>query len=140
MRDLDQLARLAVFDYLVGNCDNHLKSLSVLHGGKTLRLTPAYDIVCTTCFERFSREMGKRLGSTRAIDDVAASDFAILAHDLGLGVRRLRRISGELVDRIGAAVLDAAEEGAGVIETLPYTAEDLFEEMRPRLAIARSFA
>ena len=84
--DIDQLARIAVFDYLVGNCDNHLKNLSVLHEGGHVRLALAYDVVRTTFFERFSREMGRRLGSTRSIDDVRPSDFALLAKDLGMGV------------------------------------------------------
>lgn len=89
LEDITQLARIAVFDYLVGNCDNHLKNLSILYEGETLRLAPAYDMVCTTFFERFSREMGKRLGSTRLIDDVCPDDFLILARELGIGVRRM---------------------------------------------------
>ena len=138
--DIDQLARIAVFDYLVGNCDNHLKNLSVLHEGEHVRLAPAYDVVCTTFFERFSREMGRRLGSTRSIDDVRQSDFALLAKDLGMGVRRMRKICSDIAEPFGEALLQAGEDGSDVIETLPYSAEDVLEDARPRLEVVGSFA
>lgn len=138
--DIDQLARIAIFDYLVGNCDNHLKNLSVLHEGRHVRLAPAYDVVCTTFFERFSREMGRRLGSTRSIDDVCPSDLALLSKDLGMGVRRMRKICSSLAEPFGEALLRAGEDGADVIETLPYSAEDVLEDARPRLDVVGSFA
>ena len=135
LADVNQLAHIAVFDYLIGNCDNHLKNLSVMYSDRALRLAPAYDLVCTTYFERFSREMGRRLGSTRMIDDVAASDFDLLARDLGMGRRRMRAICGEMRERIVPAVLAAGERFSNVIEALPYTAEDLVADMKPRLAV-----
>lgn len=135
LKDIEQLARVAVFNFLVGNCDNHLKNLSVVYEGRTLRLAPAYDIVCTTYFERFSREMGMRLGSTRNIDAVEMQDFDLLAHDLRIGSRRLRRICRELRERVVPAVLDAGERLSDVVETLPYTAEDLVGDMESRLAV-----
>ena len=137
--DIDQLARIAIFDYLAGNCDNHLKNLSILHEGRYVRLAPAYDIVCTTFFERFSREMGRRLGSTRFIDDVRPSDFALLAKDLGMGVRRMREICSSLAEPFSEALLQAGEYGADVIETLPYSAEDILEDARPRLEMVGAF-
>ncbi len=139
LEDIDELARIAVFNYLVGNCDNHLKNLSVTHEGSSVRLTPAYDIVCTTFFERFSREMGMRLGSTRMIDDVVPSDFAQLAKDLGMGVRRMRGICSDLVDGLPGALAEAGERGSSGIETLPYSAGDVIEEARPRMAVVASF-
>ena len=140
LRDLDRLARLAVFDYLVGNCDNHLKNLSVLRDGKTLWLAPAYDIVCTTFFEHLSREMGRRLGTTRVIDEVTSSDFAVLSRDLGLGAKRMQRICGELVEQITEAVMKAGEEGSDVLETLPFVAEDLIDDMQSRVVVVNAFA
>lgn len=135
LEDISQLARIAVFDYLIGNCDNHLKNLSVLYEGGTLRLAPAYDLVCTTFFERFSREMGRRLGSTRTIDAVSKDDFDLLARDIGMGTRRMRRICEELRERIVPAVYEAGERMSTVLETLPYTAEDLVDNMEPRLTV-----
>lgn len=135
LEDITQLARVAVFDYLVGNCDNHLKNLSIMHEGRRIRLAPAYDLVCTTYFERFSREMGMRLGSTRSIDAVTPDDFDLLAQDIGMGTKRMRRICKELRNTIVSAVLQAGERLCSVVETLPYTAEDFVDDMAPRLAV-----
>lgn len=140
LTDIDQLARLAVFDYLVGNCDNHLKNLSVLHGAETLRLSPAYDIVCTTFFEKFTRNMGRRLGSTRSIDLVCPNDFLILSKEIGLGVRRMRRICSELAEAVPEALLWAAERDADVLEALPYSAEDIIDDMPSRRMVVGAFA
>ena len=126
---------VSVFNYLVGNCDNHLKNLSVLHGAGSLRLAPAYDLVCTTFFERFSREMGMRLGSTRMIDEVRPDDFLLLARDIGLGARRMRRICAELAAHVTDAVMEAGERGAAGLESLPHTSEDLVDDMASRLAV-----
>lgn len=140
LTDIDTFARISVFNYLVGNCDNHLKNLSVIYKGSHMKLAPAYDIVCTTFFERFSREMGMRLGSTRLIDNVRPADFGLLAKDLGIGVRRMRRVCSDLVEQLPDALLEAGEEGSDVIETLPYSAEDILHDAEPRLGVVSSFA
>lgn len=135
LADINQLARLAVFDYLVGNCDNHLKNLALVHSGEYVRLAPAYDLVCTTFFERFSREMGMRLGSTRDIDIVDSNDFLLLADDLGMGRKRMKYICGELCANIADVVMAAGERFGAVIPALPFVAEDLLSDMEPRLRI-----
>lgn len=135
LQDLDQLMRIAVFDYLIGNCDNHLKNLSIVREGMSVRLAPAYDLVCTTFFERFSREMGKRLGSTRAIDSVTPKDFDLLARDLGVGSRRMKRVCREMSEMVVQAIFDAGEKYLDVFPALPYVAEDLVDDMEPRLAV-----
>lgn len=139
LEDVDQLARIAVLNYLVGNCDNHLKNLSITHSGSTIRLAPAYDLVCTTFFERFSREMGMRIGSTRMIDDVTPSDFALLAKDLGIGVKRMQSICSDLVDALPAALSGVGEKDSSINDSLPYSADNIIEDMHPRIGVARSF-
>ena len=140
LADIDQLARIAVFDYAVGNCDNHLKNLSVVRDGEHVRLAPSYDIVCTTFFERFSREMGRRLGSTRNIDGVSADDFTLLARDIGMGPKRMRRICAHVGETVEAAIMDAGTALDGILDGISYAAEDLIEDMAPRLAVVREAA
>ena len=41
-----------------------------------------------------------QLGSTRTIDDVHPSDFAMLARDLGIGARRMRALCNELAESL----------------------------------------
>lgn len=140
VEDIDNLARLVLFNYIVGNCDNHLKNLSVVRRGRYVRLAPAYDIVCTTFFERFSREMGARIGSTRTIDKVASDDFSLLARDLGIGMKRLRTISLELLQQVGQSLLEAGEEFSDTLETLPYAAEDIVDDITPRLKVLTGYS
>lgn len=143
--DLGQLARLAVYDFLVGNCDNHLKNLSILHTGpRGIKLAPVYDILCTTIFEvapgvpRWSRRMGMRLGNATEIDDVKAEDFALLARDLGIGRRAMIRLCREIGEGAIDAIIEAGERLAFVSEAIPFEAEDLLADMSPRLAVLRA--
>ena len=42
-----------MFNYLIGNTDNHIKNLSLLYSEdlKSIRLAPAYDIVSTVIYK-----------------------------------------------------------------------------------------
>lgn len=140
LADLAAYARLCLFNYLVGNCDNHLKNLSLLHEGAWVRLAPAYDLVPTTVFERFSRSMSMAIGEHRVIDDVVPGDFALLAGDLGLAASALRRMARELTDRIVPAVMAAGEKDMPSGVSLEFDAEDLVDDMFPRLEVLGEFA
>ena len=110
----------------------------MLHQGEVVRLAPVYDLVCTTFFERFSREMGRRLGSTRNIDKVGPDDFLLLADDLGLGQKRMKSICGELSANIVGAVMAAGERFSAVLPALPFAAEDLLSDMELRLKVVEN--
>lgn len=63
-------------DYLLGNCDNHLKNFSVLYDEEMREplLTPAYDILDTTVYARVATEMGVPLSFDRTITGVTYED------------------------------------------------------------------
>lgn len=138
-RDIDQLTRIIVANYLVGNCDNHLKNLSLIEATGTLRLAPAYDVVCTTFFERFSREMGARIGTTRDIDAVSADDFSTLRQELGIAPRALKHICEEAIEIVPEAILSAGDDECA-LDSTPFIAEDLFEDLQDRLQVLQSYA
>jgi serine/threonine-protein kinase HipA len=75
-----------LFDYLVGNCDNHLKNHSLLwtQDWSTCELSPLYDITCTTMYPDLAREMGISLCASRRIDDVTADDIRRSSQDAGI--------------------------------------------------------
>lgn len=136
--DIEQLARITVFNYLVGNCDNHLKNLSVMHEahGLRVRLAPAYDLVSTTLFAKYSRRMGMRIGQAEVIDEVRAEDFGLLAGDLGMTKRFIGIVIADLCEKVvdslrktGAAL---GEQGFSVA---PYLADDLAEDCAVRLEV-----
>lgn len=144
--DLTQLARMTCFSYLIGNCDAHLKNFSLIYreehaGGTPLpRLAPAYDFVCTTRYERFSRNMAMSMGGVRAIDDVTPDALERLARDLGITNAALRKICRSLADDVESAIVAAGNGEMGqVVESTPYIAEDLIEDMAARRTVLQRF-
>ena len=82
--------------------------------------------------------MGMRLGKATEIDDVTPEDFMLLADDLGIGRKAMVRICAELRDGTPDAIKVAGDHFASKSEAIPYIAEDLIEDMAPRLAVLRS--
>ena len=110
--DLNSLWDILVFDYLIGNCDNHIKNLSVLRSAdwSTLRLAPCYDLVSTTMYAGITREMGVSIGSHLVIDTITRSDFEQLASTIGMSKKvMMERLDG-MCDRFSACFTAAIED------------------------------
>lgn len=77
---------IIVYDFLVGNTDNHIKNLSLLYSSdlKRINLAPAYDIVSTAIYSGSSREMAIGIGGERNLDKLERQHFALAASDVGL--------------------------------------------------------
>lgn len=52
----------------------------------------------------------------------------------------MRRLGSELVERLPSALAKAADDESDVIETLPYSAEDILSDAEPRLKVVATFA
>ena len=139
---IESFARLTLFNYLIGNCDKHLKNMSILYSPnwREMGLAPAYDLICTTWFPSLSREMGMLLGGEGRIDCVEAEHLSLFAKDIGLPARRLRAMCSELADRIGPAIDDAAAKGPAVFDELAWKAVDLHEDIAPRKEVLATIA
>lgn len=139
---IESLARLTLFNYLIGNCDNHLKNVSILYSPnwKEMCLAPAYDLVCTTWFPDLSREMGMLLGDEACIDLIKPAHLVTFAQDIGLPIKRLRSICTKLVDRIDDAIDNAATSGPAEFDELEWKAEDLHEDIAPRKEVLEKIA
>ena len=101
-----------VFDYLVGNTDAHLKNFSLLYSPdlKSMRLSPAYDIVSTAVYEQSTRELAIRIGGACSLDEVTRDSFRKAAQDAGLGMRMAMRRLDAMRSRFTRALHDSAEE------------------------------
>lgn len=141
LKDIRQLAMVLCYCYLIGNCDNHLKNLSVLYAenGRTLRLAPAYDLVGTTYYARFSRNMGMDLGGTRAIDDITPNNLTALASDLGIRPAALRNICDDIAGKVVPALRSEAAKIKKRFPLAPYVVDDLEEDMAPRFEVVNAF-
>jgi len=110
LHDIESLAKAMVFNYLIGNCDNHIKNLALLYSEdyRAIRLAPFYDVVCTTIYS-LDREMGMGIGSSRLIDEIRREDFALLGSSLGVGRQRMLR----LLDAMRGLLSTALDGGVG---------------------------
>lgn len=137
-QDIANLTRLMLFNYLIGNCDNHLKNISILYAPtwRSFQLAPAYDLVSTTYFARFSSNMGMAIGNHLDITDVEPDDFRIAAEQMGVNVHLMRTMVKDFHKKARAA-LDAEGNALGNqgFAAAPYIADDLQEEICPRLEV-----
>lgn len=132
----DQLADRAtlgyyqLFDYAVGNCDNHLKNWSLLWGAdwKSIVLAPLYDVVDTTIYPQLVREMGVSFGGSRVIDDVDRSMVEERLATCGIPPFMRTSIIEDTVREVPAALADAADEL--MAEGFPQATE-MLERMMP---------
>ena len=106
-----------LFDYLIGNCDNHLKNHSLLwnESWSSRTLSPLYDVTCTTMYPSIDREMGVSLCPSRRTDDVTAEDIRQAAKEIGiaekLGWQQYRSLCAELETALSVAEQEIAEQG-----------------------------
>lgn len=120
-----------------GSCDNHLKNLSFVWSPEEAEphLSPAYDIVSTTVFSRFSRDMSMAIGGVRDIDAIGADEFLEAAHSIGVSPRVFRETCEPIAEHIAEALFDASPQIEERHETAPFIAEDIVQEMQPRLQV-----
>ena len=144
--DVSGLAQMVCLNYLVGNCDAHLKNFSILHGvrdceeGALVSLAPAYDLVSTTYFPNHPRRLAMHVGDAHMIDEVSPASFRALASDLGIRDSALIRLMAPLAENIMEGIRRAGEgEFGAVLESTPYVAEDLINNMVPRVGIMSEY-
>ncbi len=143
--DLEQFARTLLFCYAIGNCDAHLKNYSITlsaskHGKPLLALAPMYDLVSTTRYPNFSRNLAMKIGGAQTIDDVTPGSLATLAHDLGIAQSALRRFARDIVNNLIGAINSVGKGGEGpVLASTPYIGDDLIEEAVPRIEVLERF-
>ncbi len=139
LEDVGLFARWLCFNYVVGNCDNHLKNVSLLYSEdlRGMRLAPFYDIASTTYFgDRFSREMGMRIGSATEIDNVDAVNFEELCKQLGVSKRMLSALAESIANCFHGGLAAEAErlEKYGIDEA-GYIADSLAEDASRRMSV-----
>ena len=112
LEDQLKLWDLTVFNYLIGNTDNHLKNASLLYDStlSTLRLAPAYDVVSTTVYSGSTRRLSMRLGDATTLDAVSEDSFRKAAHEVGIGEKLAMKRLAAMIEKFEAA-LNATAEG-----------------------------
>lgn len=80
-RDLLQLQRWVMFNYLSGNSDAHAKNLSVLIDDHGYRLAPFYDLLCVRAYG--DHRMALFIGDEEEFDAVGAHSLEAFCKDCG---------------------------------------------------------
>ena len=95
-----KLWRSCVFNFLIGNTDNHIKNYSLVYGKDlhTVRLAPCYDVVSTKIYENSTNEMSLSINGKLNIEEITRADFEAEAKTVGLGANVAMRIYDEVAD------------------------------------------
>lgn len=101
-----------MFDYLVGNCDNHLKNYSLLYDAewKTREAAPLYDVVSTVAYPEIYKEMGVSFGGSRRIDEVTPALIEGSLQRSGIPVRMAISNFRNLAKQLPEAVEEEADK------------------------------
>jgi serine/threonine-protein kinase HipA len=110
--DQMKLWDICVFNYLVGNTDNHIKNISLLYSEdlKSIRLAPAYDIVSTIIYESSTENMAFSIGGVYCIYDITRESFEKEAQNIGLGSKMAMKRFDTMVEKFPDALRMAADE------------------------------
>ena len=122
LEDGELLFRWAVANLALGNRDAHAKNVSVLHvRPMTVRLAPAYDVVCTLVYPALDGELPLRFGGQLMVAALTPQSLTKAAREFRLAPARARDLTAAVCDGIMAAlpdVLQGVEHAAGRHEVL----------------------
>ena len=111
IEDQLKLWDMIVFNFLIGNTDCHLKNYSLLYSPNMqgIRLSPAYDIVCTRAYNS-TNDMSFFIGDEINIERINRSCFIDAAREAGLGSRMAMKRFDQLADAFESALNEATLE------------------------------
>lgn len=124
MADSLKLWDICVFNYLIGNTDNHIKNLSLLYGEdlKSIRLAPAYDIVSTIVYKNSTENMALSIDGKYNINDISRESFEKAAVQIGIGakmaMRRFDAMVNGFIDALKAAKEELRVQGIDQVEQI----------------------
>ena len=139
------LARWALYQYLIGNCDAHGKNLSFFCSGDGLALAPFYDLVSVVQYPGLDHELAMAIGDEFRLDEVSPFAWADFARRTGLQraflAREMKRLAQAAQAAAGAQAAIPDYEGAErdfvqcVAATVQAQAGKLLAAIEPMLAV-----
>lgn len=105
-RDLPAFMETVAFNYLIGNGDAHGKNYSLLYAKDATRVTPAYDLISTSAYDRLETKMAMRIGGEYRPAWVKARHWERFIGDAEMSGRFTRNIV-DLAERMPDAVAEA---------------------------------
>ena len=122
--DQMKLWDICIFNFLIGNTDNHIKNFSLLYSEnlKYVRLAPAYDIISTMIYENSAEDMAMSIGGVYDINKIDRQAFERQARNVGLGSNMAMKRFDDMVlkfsDAINNAKLELQKQGYDGVEEI----------------------
>ena len=117
VEDQIKLWKIVIFDFLIGNTDNHIKNISLLYSERldSCRLAPAYDMLSTSIYEMSTDNMAFSIGGDMSIADITRESFGREAATVGINeavaYRQVDRMAASFVKALTASANDLTEMG-----------------------------
>lgn len=122
---IEYLRRLVAM-VLMGNADAHLKNWSIWYpDGRTTRLAPAYDLVCTTIYKTVETSLTFTLGGQRRSELIGMDEFRVVAEAAGFPTETAADVVRETAEKLLVAWIQIRRE-----KLFP----ELIEHVQSRLA------
>jgi serine/threonine-protein kinase HipA len=112
LEDGIKLWKMTVFDFLIGNTDNHIKNRSLLYSPSLdyISLAPIYDIVSTCIYPESTRNMAYKIGTKISLEDIDRNSFREAANECGIGERFALKIFDDMVNGFEKALNTASDK------------------------------
>ena len=122
---------ICVFNYLIGNTDNHIKNFSLVYSEdlSSIRFAPAYDIISTMIYDSSTEEMAMSIGGVYNINEIDKHAFEQQARIVGLGANMAMKRFNDLVSGFKDALDNAKNE---LLEQGYYDVEEIHNKIFSR--------
>lgn len=112
IEDQIRLWDLCIFNYLIGNTDNHVKNIAMLYSEdlKGIRLAPAYDLLSTVIYDSSTEKMSLNIGGEYDIRQINKNSFEREAKKIGLGKGIAMRHFSNMTEKFEKALEQSAYE------------------------------
>ena len=102
--DIRSLLSLAIYNFLIGNCDAHGKNLAFIRPpAGNANLAPFYDLVSTTVYSDLSTKMSMKIGGEYRIDKIGREHFLKLGDSAGVGSRYMMQLLDSMSDVVSSS-------------------------------------
>ncbi|WP_251198511.1 HipA domain-containing protein [Anaerotardibacter muris] len=127
-----EFAKRLVFNYLIGNAEAHLRSISLLYNERWTgrRLAPLYGAICVP-LTGYSSKMAFDIGKHRYLQDVDEQDLMAIPQELDIPVPVFEKVIQEVVE--GLESFDP--EGLSADATA--MVDRILSNAEPRVAVAK---
>jgi len=114
--NIKNYTRLMIFNFLIGNNDSHGKNYSLLYDGENIELAPAYDILCSSVYNKVSKKMAMKIDKYYRFSDITFKHFKVLAKECDISYPYFKKLilqQAEILPDIVSEIINSFENTIG---------------------------